>query len=750
MSARHPDRDSGVQVSMALIALASMIVPAQVRPDWRREWEAEVWHHWDRVLKWAVVDSRARLRLWRACFGAFADAVCIRSHAAGQSILLDDVRRGVRMLAEGPRAAVGAVLMLALGLGVSSILLNLTIPELLRAPGVAAPDRLVMVQNTCSTAERTSLPVSAPEYEIYRGQSNVFEDAAAYFVNSGVVTLAGASGPARIATVSPNFFGVLGIRPLVGDITEIGSESEAPSRTAVLGYEFWRTRFRCDPSVVGCEVSVGGEHVTVVAVMCPDFDLPVATDLWCLRSPGETPQAAGGADARFLNVVGRLKPGVSIDLAQREMSELVGRLKPADVTDASSQRWGISLVPYESVRTGPAFAVVAVLLGCAAIVLVLASSSAAGRLVDGPNPQCDIRRSIVRRHLTRGIFIALIGAGFGLVAAAGTLYWLGSATAKLVSVTSGGLDGRVALLVAALAIASGLAVGLATSSLREFSRRVLTTVQFTLAFALALGCLAIVANVASLRVVKPGFETSGRLTYRLAFDASADPGNSSDDAIERARRLAGVEEAGAIDILPLDGGSSDRSLVVEGASQRIYADHECRSVSPTYFDVMNIPVSAGRTFRDTDRPGAPEVAIVNEAFARRYWPSEPAVGRRVRISTPRGAAWRTVVGVVGNVRQNELDNEPRPEVFLPLPQLPARSIAVVIRTMDGALPSISTDLASVEGQRLASSLRRLDDVVARTVAPKIALAFVVALCAAVALVLAAPDALRHFRRRVAI
>ena len=91
MSARHPDRDSGVQVSMALIALASMIVPAQVRPDWRREWEAEVWHHWDRVLKWAVVDGRARLRLWRACCGAFADALCIRSHAAGQSILLDDV-----------------------------------------------------------------------------------------------------------------------------------------------------------------------------------------------------------------------------------------------------------------------------------------------------------------------------------------------------------------------------------------------------------------------------------------------------------------------------------------------------------------------------------------------------------------------------------------------------------------------------------------------------------------------------------
>jgi putative ABC transport system permease protein len=246
-----------------------------------------------------------------------------------------------------------------------------------------------------------------------------------------------------------------------------------------------------------------------------------------------------------------------------------------------------------------------------------------------------------------------------------------------------------------------------------------------------------------LRAAQPGFEPAGRLTFRLALDASGgDLVDAYDIALSRARGLGGVGVVAAIDALPLDGASGDRSLVVETAAGRVPADHECRSVSPRYFDVMGIPVVEGRALSSRDRPCAPRVAVVNDTFARRYWPGECAVGRRVKLVTPRGDGWCTVVGVVGDVRQRRLDEAPRPEIYCPFPQLPTRSIAVVATAADGAEPAIRAGLAAIEGRELASDVRQLADVVDRTVAPRAELALVMGALAALALGLVAAGSRR--------
>ncbi len=741
MSARHPDRDVGIQLSMALVALASLIVPSSHRPDWRREWEAEVWHRWDRIKRWAAVNGRTRLRLWRTCTGAFADAFCMRSHAAAESIVFDDVRRGVGMLVERPRATIGAGLMLTLGLGVASALLALTIPALSRAPLVSEPDRLVIVRNTCSAVANNLLPASVPEYDTYRAQSQVFSDAASIYVRRGVVTHDGAAGPARIASVSPNFFDVLGAFPLVGDVNGTGGDSSPPTRTAVLGYQFWQTRFEGDPTVIGQRISVEHEQLTIVAVMPREFDCPATADLWWPRNPGEAPQAAGGPDARFLNVVGRLKPGVSLDTAQHQLSDLVGRIKPAVGGSSPGPQWGVSVVSVERNLTSREFAPLVALLGLAIVLIAIASLGAARRLLDSEARLPDTLSSVLRRRIVRGLVLAIGGACCGLVVAAVAMPWLRWFQARLAPDAAVGLDGRVAMLVLGIAITSGIVVGVvSTMSRTATTHRVLAGARAALVVVLAGGSLVLVVSVARSRSVPSGLDPSGQVTYRLALDARDDGLVSAyDTSLANARSMRGVVDAAAVDILPLEGGSSDRSMAVERGPERITVDHECRSVSPRYFEVVGIPVLAGRAFRDSDRPGAPDVAIVNAAFAQRYWPDDGAIGRRILFPTSRGLRSRTVVGVVGNVGVNRLDDEPAPEVYCPFPQLPTRAMSVVATTADGTWPAIRTDVALIEGGQLSTDVRTLRDLADQAVAPQIAFAVLAAICAIVSLVLVAPE-----------
>ena len=286
----------------------------------------------------------------------------------------------------------------------------------------------------------------------------------------------------------------------------------------------------------------------------------------------------------------------------------------------------------------------------------------------------------------------------------------------------------------------GCAYGLAVGIVPGFARvmRMLPRVQAALAVALVVGACAAGVHAVRARSVNSGIDTTRRLTYRLALDADGNDRVAAYDlALERARGIHGVVQVAAIDALPVDGAGHDRSLVVERAAGRAHTDHACRSVSPSYFDVMGIPVLSGRSFTVRDGANDPAVAVVNDAFARRYWPDELAAGHRVGLASASGVRWLTVVGVVGNVREGGRDDAPRPEVYAPFPQLPARSLCIVATAAYGAEPAVSAGVATLEAERLSTDVRRLADVVDRPVARQTGFAVALGVLACIALGLVA-------------
>ncbi len=697
---------------MLLIALASLIVPHASRGDWRREWEAEVWHRWDRLARWNQVDRRARLGLWSRCTGAVVDAVCVRSSSLVELSFAEDVRRGVRALAETPAATLRSVLSLGVAFAAASVAVVLVAPLFGRPTlPVSSPERLVMVRNTFTASERATLPVSAPEYDDVRRQSTVFEEVAAYNVANVSVRVGNDRRPARAARVSRNFFDVLDARPVLGE-TRVAAVAASP---VVLAWEFWEREMGGTADVVGARIAVGSKVYTVAAVMPAGLAFPERVDLWLPGDPADASAARGGRDSRFLNVVGRLRQDMSDGAARQALTASVHGHAACGIGE-DIPRWGIAVVPVAGALTDRARpALVEPLVGLA-LLLLLACTTVASRLVG--------LQSLCQRMAQSG---AVAGAGGAL----------GIGTAYLAMAILGQPNSEVSAiaLVATIVVLASFAIALGTL----VSRRRLAILNGALAVALLMGAMVAGADAYRLSNRDLGFDSRGVVAVQAAAERPLD------DTLAGVRRLPGVEAAGAISVLPYGGGSADWSLVVDGWVPRRaseYPNHECRAVSPGYFDAMRVPTVDGRGFVESDDKTGPDVAIVNAAFARRYWPGESAIGRRVRLADRGG--WRTVVGVVGDVRGASPDSEPAPELYLPFAQFAARSVSVVARMAPGSTPS--TDAVAAAGVRVVSNVRRMDDMIDEWIAPRRRSAALVGLFAVIAVALAVPtDPKRRLR-----
>lgn len=703
MSARHPDDDLGVQVSMRLIALVSLIVPHASRGDWRREWEAEVWHRWDRLARWNHVDRRARLGLWRRCTGAIVDAVCVRSSSLVEVSFAEDVRHGVRALAETPGATLRSVLSLGLAFAAASAFVWAAPSYVRPTLPVSSPERLVTVRNTYTASERATLPVSAPEYEDVRRQSTVFEAVAAYDVANVSVRFGRDRRPARVARVSRSFFDVLDVRPVLGETRGVA----ATATPVVLAWEFWERETGGTADVVGAPIVVGSRVYTVAAVMPAGLAFPEHVDLWLLDEPIEASAARGGRDCRFLNVVGRLRKDVSGGAARQALAGSVHGVAASGSGD-DAPRWGIEVVPVSSALTDRARTTLVAPLVSFALLLLLACTTVAARLV--------ALDSLCRRM-----------AQSGLLAAAGGALGLGAACLAMPVLGQPGPDLGAVSIAAAIVVLVSVAIALGAM----VSHRRLALASGALAVALLVGAGVAGADAYRLATRDLGFEPDGVVSVQVA------PERPLDDTLDGVRRLPGVEAVGAISVLPYGGGSADWSLVVDGWVPRRASEvpnHECRAVSPGYFGAMRIPVVEGRGFVESDDATGPDVAIVNEAFARRYWRGERAVGKRIRLAHRGG--WRTIVGVVGDVRERSPDSGPTPELYLPFAQFEARSISVVARLAPGS--TTTTDAVAASGVRVVSNVRRMEDLVDEWIAPRRRAAALVGLFAAIAVAIAAP------------
>jgi predicted permease len=637
---------------------------------------------------------------------------------------LQDLRYGLRMMRKNPGFTAVALLTLALGIGANATIFTwLNSILVVGLPGVKAPRELVAVIPVSPDFGMTS--VSYPDYVDYRDRNTTLAGLTA--LESQAVSLSGDGNPERVwaELVTANFFDVMGVRPILGR-TFLAEEERTPnaSPVVVLSYSLWQRRFGGDPSVIGRRVILNNCPFTVVGVASEGFaggETALRFDLWVPMMmqekviPGKRLQAR---DNSWLMALGRLKPGVTVQQAQAELTDIANRLQREYPGGA---RGSVSVFPMWKSPKGATSVlgpVLLLLMGVVALVLLIACANVANLLLaraTGRRREIAIRLALgagrgrlLRQLLTESLLLSLAGGALGIICAnwtAGLLRTLAPPTDFPVGMALD-LDARVFAFTFGLALLTGLAFGLAPAlqavrtdmlvplkdesaaiagagGRRAWLRNALVVSQVSISVLLLVTAGLFLRSLANAQTFRPGFTAGGVLL------ASVDlfPGGYKADTarafykqvLEKVRALPGVESASMARRVPLGlGGSSSSSIRIEGFELR--KDERpwtyINNVSPDYLRTMRIPLLAGREFSERDTVIAPAVAIVNETMARRYWPAGDALGKRFSFGEERF----TVIGIAGNIRSRALNEPPAAYTYLCLYQFYRPDVTVHVRT----------------------------------------------------------------------
>lgn len=644
--------------------------------------------------------------------------------------LLRDLRLAVRNLCRVPWFSLAALACLLLGLGASATVFSLVHAILLKDLPLPEPDRLVFVRGQVPSQGFLRMPASVGEFRDYVERTRSFSGLAAggsRFLNLTAVDGHGDAEPARLVAgrVSPSFFGVLGAEPALGRAFTAEEGQAGRNRVAVLSDALWRRRFGADRGIVGRRLTLEGEPFEVVGVMAPEFHFRYGNfdhELWV---PLVAESEIQKRDFRGLNVVGRLAPGVRLEAAQAEMDALAAGFarEMPDIYPAAAQAgqgFSIRLVPVKDEMVGEVrrslvvlFAAVGVLLLAACVnvaSLMLARFTARSREIVVRSALGASRGQIVRGHLAESLVLALIGGLLGLVAAALALRGIVAVgLGDLPRLGEVGLDGRVVLFGVALALLTGIVLGLVPAfkasrpnlqqTLREGApgagggkgARVLSglaAAEVALALLLLTGAGLLVRSFLALSATDPGFRSENVLTFQVYLSRNRYPGPAQQAAFgqeleARLAALPGVSAVALANSLPLGDLKVFVDLDAEGyvpAAGEAKPSADYRIVGPAYFDALGARRVDGRAFERGDVATAPLVALVDEALARRCWPNQSAVGKRLRVLRGDGDPWRTVVGVVAPIKTLGLDADPRPQVYTPYAQTPVPFVSVALRT----------------------------------------------------------------------
>jgi predicted permease len=691
------------------------------------------------------------------------------------SELTQDVRYAFRRLLQSRGFTAAVVVILALGIGATTAIFSLIHAALLRPLPYAEPERLVAVTDLQGESEN---PMSYPEVLDWQRSSGIFADLAAYFTTS--FTLTGAGEPESVAAVqmSAELPRMLGAVPLLGRTFAPGEDRRSAPRTVILGEAFWRRRFGGDRQVIGRALTLEGNPFTVIGVFAdsrrsivPDrLAAGRQVDLWCpLRLDAEV--APRGL--HFLSVVGRLRRGLSLAAAQGRSAALAHRLQQDKVTDH-----GIRVDRLERVVIGDRRPLFYALAGAVGLVLLIACANIANLLLArsaARSSEIAIRVAlgaprlrIVRQLLVESVLLALLGGAAGVaVAGAGVaaLRVLGPGSLpRLDEVT---VDGTMLGFALALSFATGLLFGLlpalrasrtdlsalikigargaAGGPAHDRLRGALIVTEVALSFALLIGAGLLVRSLHRLLAVDKGFDPDRVVSASLVLPFSRYPdgprqGELFRDVGERVAAVPGVQVSGFVNNLPLEGGVNG-GVGIDGRTfpPDAQPSAEKRIASPGYFEVLRIPLVAGRFFDRRDVAGAPPVVVVNQTFARRYFPGQSAVGRRIDF------AWDTtglqeIVGVVGDVREQALHQPASPEIYIPLAQHPMNSMYLLVRAPGSPMslvPRVRGVVYAVDRNLPLAEVRPLDEVVAGGLASRRLTLALFAAFSALALVLAA-------------
>jgi putative ABC transport system permease protein len=589
-------------------------------------------------------------------------------------------------------------------------------------------------------------------------------------------------------------FRLLKVRPLLGRVFSPEEDRPGGPPVVLLSHHLWQRRFSGEPGIIGRAVAVNGTLRSIVGVMPAGFylnrdqvTLPESDRLWIPLAQELGAQGMRWRNVQNVRVWARLKPGVSREQAQAEMEIIQGRVQhqfqPVD------ERRGVKILPlgdWRIERVRRTYGLLAILLGAVGFVLLIACANVANlqlaRTV-GRTQEMGVRLAlgasrfrIVRQLLTESLLLSAIGAGVGLLLAIGGIEWLSARvpeTTGIPRLDQLAIDGRVLGCTLLAAVVAGVLFGLAPAleslrttvqdSLKERSRgsasgvrgrrlgNVLVGSQVALTLMLLVGAGLLVRSFLELQRVDPGINPRNVLTVRIPAPdrpENVDPGDLQkrdafvQDLLKRLQSLPGVTAVGYIDSLPLTRGSRSSGFAIEGQVSPASPRATTHIVSTGYFQTMSIPLKLGRVFDERDVRGSLPVAVINETMAARVWPGENPVGKRIKETGPDARdPWFTVVGVVGDVRDSQLDSEPKPEVYGASLQLGTESLRATVVLRTSSEPSllvalVRKEISALDSKQPMANVQTMEEVLARSAAPQRFNMTLIGLLACIALVLA--------------
>jgi predicted permease len=670
-------------------------------------------------------------------------------------ILIQDLRLGIRALRRTPGFTLIAVLCLALGTGATTAIYTVVNAVLLRPLPYPQPEQLARLYEAHTTNAGFYGSVSPANFLDWQRQNTVFDQLVAYEARS--VNLQSAAIPERLSAVAAtgNLFQMLRARAQIGRTFTPGEAQQSAARVAVLSDAAWRARFGADRSVVGRTVTLDGEQYAVVGVMPAEFSFPAtsAVDIWLPRP--FTPDELTQRDNHYLSVVGRVKPGITLDAALVQMKQIAARLA-REYPDADGTRTVKLLSMHDDLFGKNLRTQLYVLLGASVLVLLIACVNVANLLLARAamrRREVAVRAALgagasrlARQFLTESVLLSLIGAAAGLLLAYGGVRGLVAlASSDIPRAHPIGFDAGIFAFLVATAVVTGIAFGLvpaiqgarvdprdnladgsrggSSGRAQQRFRGALVGAEIALSLVLLIGAALLMKAFIALENTPSGLTTDHVITFHVSVSGDQDGGGAAasfyQPALQRISTLPGVTAAGLTSLLPLQDYWWNSTFSIEGrppAERGKEPVAEIRAASDGYFDALRIPVLEGRNFTEQDAAGTPLVMLVNRALVKRYFPGEDPIGQRLKLDT---LAF-TVVGVVGDTRGASLDQAPMPEFYIPYTQLGSwlpPEIIFTIRTEvppAGVMPAIREAIRAVDRTQPIFRVETMDEVVSRS------------------------------------
>src|ERR1039457_118322 len=753
---------------MRVYDLLLRLYPASFRAEYGEEMRAI----WARRRRDASGPLAAAV-LWIAT----ACEVLINAAAVHWDILRQDLRYTARTLARSPGFALTAMLVLALGVGANTAAFSVTDFVLIRPLPFPEAERLGRLGEKVPGFSQMEL--SPANYVDWKHMSKSFDAMGAYWESS--VNLAGQGDPERLegATVTADLLPLLGVQPAMGRLFTAAEDREGAPGTLLLSYQLWQAVFGGDAGVIGRRVNLDNEPFVVIGVMPRDFHFPSRdAELWMPTRFHEHDDDFRDRNNNYLNVVARLKPGVSLDRARAEMGVVAGLLETQypenKQTTASVYRLRDDM-PQQSrllllALSGAAICVL--LIACANLAnLLLARGLARQRELAVRAAMGAGRERLVRQLVTESLVLALAGGAPGVLVAAAAVPLLARLVpASLPIAQSPSIDLRVLIFAGLVSGLTGIGFGVLPalracrhsdfSALREGTRAggghkerlrsLLVVAEVTASVVLLVAAVLLVRALWRIEATDPGFRTGGVLTLRTAlplpkYNETARRAGFYTQVLSGVRALPGVSSAAYISFLPMVMRGGIWPVIVDGKSvetQRSGAHTaSLRYVTPGFFATMGIPLHRGRDVGESDSMDAPFAAVVSESFVRRYWPDQDPLGRHFTMAFHD----RMVVGVVGDIRVRGLERNSEPQVYLPYRQgpdggvgfFPPKELVICSATGPGTLlPAVRRIIRGADAEQPVSDVRTMADIVEEQTASRSAQVRVLGAFAAIAFLLA--------------